>query len=510
MNQGVGAWPSRRRLRTGERTALIAGEQEITYAELAERTDRLADALAQRGVGRGDRVAYLGENAPAFLETLFACGVLGAIFVPLNTRLAPPEVQYALDTSGARLLIAAQALAELGRSGAQGTEVGEVIVVGEASGGYEDLVAGGQVIHRDIDVSLADPAMILFTSGTTGRPKGAVLTHGNLTWNAMNVIIDYDVTADDVALMISPMFHVASLGMGVLPTLLKGGTIVLEAKFDAGRALELIERHRATSLSGVPTTYQMLAEHPAWSTTDLSSLRKLTCGGSPVPDRVLRAYEERGLAFSQGYGMTETAPGVTALPPHRTREKLGSAGLAHFFTRVRIADGDGHPVPTGGLGEVQVKGPNVIGSYWRHPEASAEAFTQDGWLRTGDLGYQDADGCVFIADRVKDMIISGGENIYPAEVERIIGELDAVASVAVVGQPDARWGEVPVAVIDVRDGYHLTGEDVTTHLAGRLARYKIPKRVDFVTEMPRTASGKIRKAALRRHYAAPHPATTEA
>ncbi len=502
MNQGVGAWLSRRRLRTGERTALIAGERRFSYTELADRTDRLADALSQCGVGRGDRVAYLGENDPAFIETLFACGLLGAIFVPLNTRLAPPEVQYALDTSGAQLLIVAEPLEDLGRQGADGTDVGRVVVVGHA-GGYEDFLAAGRTVRRDIEVSLDDPAMILFTSGTTGRPKGAVLTHGNLTWNAMNVVVDYDVAADDVALMISPMFHVASLGMGVLPTLLKGGTIVLEAKFDAGRALELIERHRATSISGVPTTYQMIAEHPAWDATDISSLRKLTCGGSPVPDRVRKAYEERGLAFSQGYGMTETAPGVTALPPHRTKDKPGSAGLAHFFTRVRIADGDGHLVPTGGLGEVQVKGPNVISAYWRHPEASAEAFTQDGWLRTGDLGYQDPEGYVFIADRVKDMIISGGENIYPAEVERVIAELEAVASVAVVGRPDERWGEVPVAVVDVRDGYHLSAEDITAHLAGRLARYKIPKRVDFVTELPRTASGKIRKAALRRHYAAP-------
>ena len=502
MNQGVGAWLSRRRLRTGERTALIAGERRFSYTELADRTDRLADALSQCGVGRGDRVAYLGENDPAFIETLFACGLLGAIFVPLNTRLAAPEVQYALDTSGAQLLIVAEPLEDLGRQGADGTDVGRVVVVGHA-GGYEDFLAAGRTVRRDIEVSLDDPAMILFTSGTTGRPKGAVLTHGNLTWNAMNVVVDYDVAADDVALMISPMFHVASLGMGVLPTLLKGGTIVLEAKFDAGRALELIERHRATSISGVPTTYQMIAEHPAWDATDISSLRKLTCGGSPVPDRVRKAYEERGPAFPQGYGMTETAPGVTALPPHRTKDKPGSAGLAHFFTRVRIADGDGHLAPTGGLGEVQVKGPNVISAYWRHPEASAEAFTQDGWLRTGDLGYQDPEGYVFIADRVKDMIISGGENIYPAEVERVIAELEAVASVAVVGRPDERWGEVPVAVVDVRDGYHLSAEDITAHLAGRLARYKIPKRVDFVTELPRTASGKIRKAALRRHYAAP-------
>lgn len=509
-NDGLGSWIHRRRVKSAGRVALVAGDRELTYDVLAERIDRLADALEQRGVRAGDRIAYLGENDPAFLETLFAAGRLGALFVPLNTRLAAPEIQYALQSSGATVLVCAAELGELAVSGMAGTQVEHLVAVEPRRAGvvppagaqaYESVVAAGRPVDRDVPVSRDDPAIILFTSGTTGRPKGALLTHGNLTWNSINVLVDYDVVSTDVALMISPMFHVASLGMGVLPVLLKGGTVVLEQGFEPGRALALIARHGATMLSGVPTTFQMLAEHPDWESTDISSLRKLTCGGSTVPLRTIEAYERRGLHFSQGYGMTETAPGATALMPTHTRAKIGSVGLPHFFTDVRVVDIGGEPVAPGQVGEIQVKGPNVIPCYWNLPDTGA--FTEDGWFRSGDLGYRDEEGFLYIADRLKDMIISGGENVYPAEVEQVISELDGVAGVAVIGRPDPKWGEVPVGVVAVRDGHSVTGEEIREHLDGRLARYKIPKSYVFVRELPRTASGKISKAVLRRHYSTP-------
>ena len=256
---------------------------------------------------------------------------------------------------------------------------------------FEEFLAAERASF-DEPISLDDPAAILYTSGTTGRPKGAVLSHGNLTWNAINSIIDVDFASDDVSLMISPLFHAASLGMGLPPTILKGGTVVLERQFDPGRALALIEKHRVTMLSGVPTTYQFLADHPAWPTTDLSSLKKLTCGGSAAPSRTIEAFEARGLSFSQGYGMTETSPGATILPAHRTREKLGSSGLPMFFVDVRVADEQGGPVPVGEVGEIQVTGPNVFSGYHGLPDASAAAFTDDGWFRSGDLGYLDDEG----------------------------------------------------------------------------------------------------------------------
>jgi len=273
--------------------------------------------------------------------------------------------------------------------------------------------------------------------------------------------------------------------------------VVLEAGFSPGRALELVQQYRATSISGVPTTYQMMCEHPTWASTDISSLRILTCGGSAVPARVLGAYEERGLSFTGGYGMTETSPGATSLQPRYSREKAGSAGLPHFFTEVRIADADGRELPAGQVGEIQVRGPNVIAGYWLRPEAAADSFADEDWFRSGDLGYLDEDGFLFISDRLKDMIISGGENVYPAEIERIILEIEAVQGVAVIGAPDERWGEVPHAYVEIRPGHTLDDSAVQRHLAGRLAKYKIPRSVVVVAELPRTASGKIRKGDIR-------------
>jgi fatty-acyl-CoA synthase len=272
---------------------------------------------------------------------------------------------------------------------------------------------------------------------------------------------------------------------------------VLHDRFDPGAVLETIEKQRITSLSGVPTTFQMLAEHPAWATTDLSSVRKLTCGGSSVPLRVIEAYEQRGLSFSSGYGMTETAPGATALPARKAREHVGSSGLAHFFTDVRIAGPDGEALAAGEVGEIQISGPNVMAAYWNRPDATRDAYDGE-WFRSGDIGHLDEDGYLIVSDRLKDMIISGGENIYPAEVEQLIMELPEVESVAVIGVPDHRWGEVPLAVAACRR--EITAEAVLAHLKGRIAKYKIPKAVVFVDELPRTASGKIRKADLRERF----------
>ncbi|TFC72463.1 long-chain-fatty-acid--CoA ligase [Cryobacterium sp. TMS1-20-1] len=513
-NQGLGSWIHRRRIKSADQTALISGDDRLSYGEFAERVDRLANALDARGIRSGDRVAYLGENHPAFLETLFACGVLGAIFVPLNTRLAAPEIAFALTDSGSRILVHAASLTELAERGSTGTQIVQRIRVADAAASaaetgpagllvedLEEVILSAPATHRDENVTLDDPALILYTSGTTGQPKGALLTHGNMTWNSFNVLVDYDFVSSDVALMIAPMFHVASLGMGVLPTLLKGGSVVLEPKFEPGRTLHLIEQHKATVISGVPTTYQLLCEHPDWTTTDISSLQKLTCGGSAVPTRVLEAYEKRGLAFSGGYGLTETAPGATSLAAHKSREKAGSAGLPHFFTDVRIVDETGTEVPVGEVGEIQISGPNVIREYWNRAEATADSYAGNVWFRSGDMGYTDEHGYLFISDRLKDMIISGGENIYPAEIELAISELESVSSVAVIGVPDEKWGEVPCAVVTVRDGFTLDSDDIQAHLRDRLARYKIPKRVVIVAEMPRTASGKIRKADLRREHA---------
>ena len=496
-DQGLGRWLERRKLRAPHDIAIICDDERLTYARFADAADRVAGVLADQGVKRGDKVAFFGENSPDFLVTLFATVSLGAVFVPVNTRLAAQEIVYIINDSGAKILIHDDKLEDRLPVVMAECALEAVVRTGTAKGRLRALASQRPSDRPHVPSTFDDTAAILYTSGTTGRPKGAILSHGNLTWVAINTIVDYDVVSTDVALMISPLFHVASLGMGALPAILKGATLVVERGFEAGRALAQIERHGVTILSGVPTTFQMLSEHPNWDGADLSTLRSLTCGGSPTPTPVMAKFEARDLHFSQGYGMTEASPGVTSMSAHMTRSKQGSVGLPHFFSDLRVAGPDGEPLQTGHIGEIEIQGPNVTKGYLGLEEANAEAFTSDGWFRTGDLGYRDEDGYLFISGREKDMIISGGENIYPAEVEALIMGMDEVTGVAIVGAPDERWGEVPWAIITVTPDAVVTKTEVREFLEGKLARYKLPKKVVTVEELPRTASGKVRKHQLR-------------
>ncbi|MPY47557.1 acyl-CoA synthetase [Streptomyces acidicola] len=495
-NDGLGSWPARRARKTPHRTALIHGDAALTYADLYERTTRLAHALRGTGVRRGDRIAYLGPNHPSYLETLFAAGTLGAVFVPLNPRLAGPEIAHQLADSGAKALVHRPSHAGLVAGLPGDTGVRTYIEVGAE---YEALLAGAENEPIDQPVTHDDTCLIMYTSGTTGRPKGAMLTHGNLTWNAFNVLIDHDLVADERALVSAPLFHTAGLNMLTLPVLLKGGTCVLVETFDPAGTFDLIEQHRITFMFGVPTMFDQMARHERWARADLSSLRILTCGGASVPTPLIARYQERGLTFLQGYGMTEAAPGVLFLDAEHAVSKAGSAGVPHFFSDVRVVRPDMTPVGIGETGEVVVRGPHVMPGYWGLPEETAAAFT-DGWFRSGDVARTDEDGYVRIVDRIKDMIISGGENIYPAEIEdRILAHPD-VAECAVIGVPDERWGEVPRAVVVPRDGATVNPDEVLASLAGRLARYKIPKSVVLTDELPRTASGKLLRAWVRERY----------
>ncbi|WP_194923963.1 acyl-CoA synthetase [Catenulispora pinisilvae] len=489
-NQGIGSWPARRARKTPHRTALVHEDRAITYAELDDRVNRLAHVLRERGISRGDRVAYLGPNHPAYLEALFAAGAIGAVFVPLNTRLTGPELRHQIDDSGSALLVTAGS-PHRDLSGSQ------IEVLPAEGTGYEAALAAAAPQYRDEPVGLDDLCLIMYTSGTTGRPKGAMLTHGNMTWNCLNVLIDGDLAADEVTLVSAPLFHIAALGMTCLPTLLKGGTAVLEPAFDPARTLELIERLRITCLFGVPAMYEMLAAAPGWERADLSSLRNLMCGGAPVPGRTIRRYLDRGLAFVQGYGMTEAAPGVLLLAGRDAAEHAGSAGVPQFFTDVRLVGADGAPVGVEEPGELLVSGPNVTPGYWQRPRETDEAFHDGTWFRSGDIAQADAQGYVRLVDRVKDMIISGGENVYPAEVEDALLDHPDVAECAVFGVPDEKWGEVGRAVVVLKAGRAPDGAALLAHLDGRLARYKIPKSVVFTDTLPRSGAGKLLKGPLR-------------
>ena len=483
-NQGIGSWPARRDRKTPHRVALSYAGRDWTYRELYRRSTRLAHALRELGVGRGDRVAYFGPNHPAYLETLFAAGTLGAVFVPINARLAEPELRYIVADSGA-MVVVAQRWPDPLRG---------LATVVDVDDGYEQLLANTNDGSIHESVSLDDLCMIMYTSGTTGRPKGAMLSHGNITWNAVNVVVDSDLRSDEVTLLVAPLFHTAGLNMSCLPTLLKGGTVLIEPAFDAGRALELIEARRVTFMFGVPAMYDAMAASPRWPAADLSSLRLLTCGGAPVPMATIRTYLDRGLTFLQGYGMTEASPGVLLLAADQVAAKAGTAGVPHFFTDVRVAAPDGADAVPGEKGEVLVSGPNVTSGYWGRPAATAEVL-DEGWFRSGDVATVDADGYVAIVDRVKDVIISGGENVYPAEVEDALYAHPAVAECAVIGVPDERWGEVGRAYVVTRA--EITADELLAFARGRLAGYKVPQSVRFVAALPRTATGKVLRKILR-------------
>jgi fatty-acyl-CoA synthase len=344
--------------------------------------------------------------------------------------------------------------------------------------------------------------MIMYTSGTTGRPKGATLSNGNIVWNCYNVLVDVDLGADEVTLVTAPMFHTAALNLTCLPTLLKGGRLVIEPSFDPERVIEVTERERVTCLFGVPTMFATLAALPGWPAADLSSVRTLLCGGAPVPEALIHTYLERGFSFIQGYGMTETAPTALLLDKDMVERKAGSAGVPQFFTDVRVVRPDLTDVAPGERGEILVHGPNVMQGYWGRPEATAEAFAAGGWFRSGDVATLDEDGFAHIVDRMKDVIISGGENVYPAEVENELSHHPAVAECAVIGVPHEKWGEVGKAFVVRRPGVPVDADDLLAFLAGRLARYKIPASVEFVETLPRNPTGKILRAKLRASLAA--------
>lgn len=496
-NQGVGSWTARRARSSPERVALVHEGNTRTYAELHERVLRLASVLTGLGVGSGDRVAYLGTNHPALLETLFACGTLGAVLVPLNTRLATPELAPITEDCGASLLLYGADHSEIANELGSGGHVPLLLPVsGSDSDGYERRLGAAAPTPRDETVQLDDTCMIMYTSGTTGRPKGVMLTHGNLTWNSVNVLVDVDLTADEVTLVSAPMFHTAALNMTCLPTLLKGGRLVISPRFHPESTFDLIERERVTWMFGVPAMFNALSESPRWADADLSSIRMLEAGGAPVPDATIATYQKRGLTFLQGYGLTETSPGVLFLGESDAVRKAGSAGRPSFFTDARVIRPDLSPVMPGEPGEVVVHGPNVMRGYWGQESTTAAAHTADGWFRTGDVAVTDDEGFVRIVDRIKDMYISGGENVYPAEVENVLHAHPGVADCAVLGVPDDTWGEVGQAFVVRADGWDPATADLVAHCREHLAGYKAPKSFTFVRELPRNASGKLLKHRL--------------
>jgi fatty-acyl-CoA synthase len=492
--------------RTPEKLAVVdlASQRRFTYAQFDARVSRLASHLRDElQVARGDRIAVLALNTTDTLEVQFACGRLGAIFLPLNTRLTAPELQYIVGDASPKVMIHDADLADMALTVVKLCNISSVVLLG-SGGPYEAGIAAAKPLTHAEDVTLDDISTIMYTSGTTGQPKGAIITHGMTFWNCVNLGRPAYISPSSVLLTVLPLFHTGGLNCYTNPVLHAGGTVLIMRTFDPGQALQLISdpSYGINQFFGVPAIYQFMAQHPAFATSDFSRLVIGGVGGAPMPVPLLKTWEERGVALQQGYGMTETSPAVLTLDREDAVRKAGSSGKPVLHTEVRIVRSDGSDADVGELGELWVKGPNVTPGYWNRPDANASSFT-DGWLHTGDATRVDENGFYYIVDRWKDMYISGGENVYPAEVESVLHQLEAIAEAAVIGIPNEQWGEVGMAIVALKPGHTLAAADIHAHCEANLAGFKCPRRIEFVDALPRNATGKIHKPTLRKNFASP-------
>ena len=494
-------WIDRHAGLTPDKAAIRFQDRDVTYAALAETVDRLASSLAASGVKRGGGAAYLGLNRPEMLALLFACARLGVVFMPLNWRLAGPEHRQMLeDCTPSVLFVEPQFVAQTDAFRTAFPHLATV-AFGQAQRGWiaydEFLARATGPAPRDREVDTAAPLLICYTSGSTGKPKGVLLSQDALLWNAANSIDMHDLTPQDRILTTLPLFHVGGLNNLTMPALQAGCTVVLHAKFDAEATISSIEQERITLTVLVPAQLDMMLANPRWRSADFSSLRMITSGSTIVPARIIHAVHQRGVPLVQVYGATETCPIAAYLKAEDAVRKAGSTGKAALHCALRLVDDSGKDVAQGATGEILIRGPSLMSGYWRSPQETATALA-DGWFHSGDMGHQDDEGFLYVDGRRNEMIISGGENIYPAEIESVLAECQDIAEASVIGRPDERWGEVVVAVVAPKAGRSLTSIAVLQLLEGRIARYKHPKEVVFVGELPKTALGKVRKEEVRK------------
>ena len=495
-NVGVGSWIERRARAAPDRVALIAADCSLTYSELADRGRRLANGLRGLGVAKGDRVAWLGPNHPAFLESLFAAGLLGAAMAPVNHRLDEAEINWILEDTKPRVLIQHCAA---GATAVRGPGCRQVAVGGSLDGAadFEALVAESPGHAIEEAVGLDDLCLLPHTSGTTGRPKGVMLSHGNVTWNVVNLLSCADFRSDDVTIALAPFFRAGGTGVNVLPVLFMGGTVVVPGDVHPDDILELTERHHVTVGFGNPDILGSLIRSKRWSAADLSCVRFMLTGGAPVPEPLIRAYLHRGLTLLQGYGLSEAAPVALMLRPETALRKVGSAGTPPLFVDTKIAGPAGADAGPGQVGELLIRGPNVMAGYWNRPEATAAALTPDGWLRTGDAARPDQDGYIWIVGRVADSFISHEQVVHPGDVERILLSHPAVSDAGVVPVSESGKEQVPAAFVVVAAGAQTTEPELLAWCREHLAAHQVPAFVTFVDRLPRNSVGKLIRAKLQ-------------
>ena len=514
-----------------EKTALVevATGRRFTYAELDARARAAARTLTEGlGLKKGDRLALLVGNCVEFLDVFFACGKNGVVLVPLNTRQTAGELEGVLEDAEPKALIYGAGFQEtvedlLRRvrgvrpvpldppavrtaSEAPPPPSAPAAPVRSAHTTFKEIFSSLPAVATAAAAEIPGPGpedlyCLLYTSGTTGKPKGVMVPHRMVAWNAMNTVVSWQLREDDVSPIYTPLYHAGGLGAFLTPIFAVGGTIVLLAGFDPAEVLATIARERCTVALGVPTIFRILQEHPDWATADFSSIRYFASGGAPLPLDIIETWQKRGANFKQGYGLTEVGVNCFAMSVEESVRKAGSIGRPMMFTEAKLTDEQGNEVPTGEVGELLLKGPHVCKGYYRNPEATAASLDAGGWFHTGDLGRMDAEGFITLVDRKKDMIISGGENVYPIEVEQVLFRHPAVLDAAVIGGKDSKWGERVVAIVVADPATQApSAEEIVAWCRERLAHFKCPRDVHFVAELPRNATGKLLKTELRAQF----------
>tara|TARA_Y100000813_G_C24156900_1_gene350117 strand:+ start:774 stop:2318 length:1545 start_codon:yes stop_codon:yes gene_type:complete len=478
----------------------VSAKQTLTYKELDERASLLANWLQKVGIQKGDRVAILSQNCAEFFELEFACAKVGAIELPLNWRLTKPELEYILNDSTPKVLIYDESFSEISTELLRDCKISNSLEIDKKNNEsqYELSLKESMQSYERVEIFQDDLIMIMYTSGTTGHPKGAMINHQMQLYNIINLASPAYVSTDTVQLVVLPLFHTGGMNCYANPVLHAGGELILIRDFDPGLALSILgdPTYKVSHFFAVPAPYQFMMNHPDFEKTDLSNLRIAGIGGAPCAEAILKTWSNRGVAMIQGWGMTETSPGGIGLPAEDAERKLGSAGKPLLHTEVKVVDDDGKELPWGEVGELYIKGPNITPGYWNNPEATKNSF-EDGWLKTGDAARFDEEGFVYIVDRWKDMYISGGENVYPAEVENVLYQLPQIAEAAIIGVPDERWGETGIAFISLKEGESLEEKEIIQHCIDNLAKFKVPKSVEFIDALPRNATGKVLKRNLR-------------
>lgn len=483
-----------------DQVAVVDGDcdESFTYQEVNERAIQLTKYLSGCGILKGDRVALMSPNHISYFDFLFACMKIGAIFVPLNWRLSKEELTYVLEDSEPKIIGIHNHFAK-----ESSWIQDDYSVFNISDNQYIERLDDSNNRLKDVTQSPEEPLAMMYTGGTTGKPKGVVLSHDSIRWNALNTIVSWNLTNEDITLTSLPMFHAGGLNALSVPLLMCGGKVVLSSSFEPNKAVQDLIRFQCSIVLFIPTMYHLMVRSEVFQKASFDHMKVFLSGGAPCPRAVYEAFAAKGLLFKEGYGLTEAGPNNFFIDPCVAQEKLGSVGKAMVFNDIRLVDDNRVDVKPNEVGELLLRGDHTFEYYWNKPEATRTSII-DGWFHTGDLARQDVDGYVYIVGRKKEMIITGGENVYPLEIEHWLESHDAINEVAVVGIPDEKWGEVVTAFVSIHDGFTLPTEELRFYCSQKLTRYKIPKEFHIMEELPKTHVGKIDKQSLMHHKTRQH------